>query len=84
VRRKAGKAFVNGVEDPDVKIQLLVGGEKTVNEALRQALELQAVFLAARLRKTPLAETLHWLFSEDCLLELLPLPNSLSQLPADS
>jgi hypothetical protein len=31
VRRKAGKAFVNGVDDPDVKIQLLVGGEKTVN-----------------------------------------------------
>jgi hypothetical protein len=52
VRRKAGKAFVHGVADPDVKIQLLVGGEKTVNEALRQALELQAVFLAARPRKT--------------------------------
>jgi hypothetical protein len=52
VRRKAGKAFVHGVEDPDVKIQLLVGGEKAVNEALRQALELQAVFLAARPRKT--------------------------------
>jgi hypothetical protein len=53
VRRKAGKAFVNGMEDTDVKIQLLVGGEKSVNEALRQALELQAVFLAARPGKTP-------------------------------
>jgi hypothetical protein len=41
VRRKAGKAFVNGVEDHDVRIQLLVGGEKKVDEALRQALELK-------------------------------------------
>jgi hypothetical protein len=40
------------VEDLDVKIQLLVGRERTVNESLRQTLELQAVFLAARPRKT--------------------------------
>jgi hypothetical protein len=40
--------FADGVEDPAIKIQLLVGGEKMVNEALRQALELQAVLLAAR------------------------------------
>jgi hypothetical protein len=33
---------------PDIKIQLLLGGEKTVNEALRQALELQAALLTAR------------------------------------
>jgi hypothetical protein len=52
VRKEAGKAFADGVEDPDIKIQLLLGGEKTVNEALRQALELQAVFLAARPRQT--------------------------------
>jgi hypothetical protein len=39
VAREAGKA--------DIKIQLLLGGEKTVNEALRQALELQAVLVAA-------------------------------------
>jgi hypothetical protein len=31
---------------------LLLGEVKTVNEALRQALELQAVFLAARPQKT--------------------------------
>jgi hypothetical protein len=52
VRRKAGKAFDNGVEDPDGRNHLLLGGEKMVNEALRQALDLQAVFLAARPRKT--------------------------------
>jgi hypothetical protein len=52
VRKEAGRAFTDGVEDPDIKIQLLLGGEKAVNEALRRALELQTVFLAARPRKT--------------------------------
>jgi hypothetical protein len=52
VRRKAGKAFDSGVEDPDGRNHLLLGGEKLVNEALGQALDLQAVFLAARPRKT--------------------------------
>jgi hypothetical protein len=52
VRKEAGRAFTDGVEDPDIKIQLLLGGEKTVNKALRQAFELQAVFLAARPWKT--------------------------------
>jgi hypothetical protein len=33
--REAGKAFADGVEDPDIKIQLLLGGDKTVNKALR-------------------------------------------------
>jgi hypothetical protein len=49
IKREAGCAFVDGIGDTDIKIKLLLGGEKTVNEALRQALELQAVFLAARL-----------------------------------
>jgi hypothetical protein len=31
---------------------MLIGGEKTVNEALREALELRAVFLDARPHKT--------------------------------
>jgi hypothetical protein len=44
--------LADGVEDPDMKIHLLLGEEKTVNESLRQALELQAVLLAARLHKT--------------------------------
>jgi hypothetical protein len=48
IGREAAKAFAYGVEDLDIKIQLLLGGEKTINEALRQALELQAVLVAAR------------------------------------
>jgi hypothetical protein len=41
------KAFADGIEEQDIRISLLIGGEKTANEALGQALELQAVFLAA-------------------------------------
>jgi ribosome-associated translation inhibitor RaiA len=52
IRQEAGKAFVDGVEDPNIKIQLLLRGGKTVSEALRQALELQAVLLVARPHKT--------------------------------
>jgi hypothetical protein len=51
MRREAGKVFADGVEDHKIKVALLIGGEKKVNEALRQALE-QAVFLAARSHKT--------------------------------
>jgi hypothetical protein len=39
---------VYGVKEPDIKIQLLLGGERMVNKALRQALELQAILVAAR------------------------------------
>lgn len=35
------------VEDPAINIQLLLGGEEIMNEALRQALKLQAMLLAA-------------------------------------
>jgi hypothetical protein len=48
IKREEGKAFTDGIEYPDIKMQLLLGGEKTVKEALRQALELQAVLQAAR------------------------------------
>jgi hypothetical protein len=51
IRREAGKAFADGVEDQDIKMSQLIG-QKTANKALRQALELQAVFLAARPHKT--------------------------------
>jgi hypothetical protein len=51
IGREAAKAFAYGVEDPDIKIKLLLGGEKTVNKALRQALEVQAVLVAARHHK---------------------------------
>jgi hypothetical protein len=37
---KTGKVFADGIEDPAIKIQLLLlGREKTVNEALRQILQ---------------------------------------------
>jgi hypothetical protein len=48
IRREAGKEFTDRVEEPTIKIQLLLRGEKTVNEALRQALELKTVLLAPR------------------------------------
>jgi hypothetical protein len=35
--REAGKVFAYGVQDPDIKIQLLLRGEKTINEDLREA-----------------------------------------------
>jgi hypothetical protein len=51
IRRAAGKAFADGVEDPAIIIQLLLE-EEMVNETLRQALKLQAVLLATRPHKT--------------------------------
>jgi hypothetical protein len=39
--------FADGVEDLFIIIQLLLEGEKTVTEALRQAVALQAVLLVA-------------------------------------
>jgi hypothetical protein len=51
VWRKAGRAFAYEVADPDIKIQLLLGGEKMVNEALRHARELQAVLVVVRPQK---------------------------------
>jgi hypothetical protein len=52
MKREARKAFSDGVEDHEIKVALLIERAKTVNEVLRQALELQAVFLAARSHKT--------------------------------
>jgi hypothetical protein len=40
----------DGVQKPAIKIQLLLGGEKTETEVLWQALEIQAVLLAARIQ----------------------------------
>jgi hypothetical protein len=48
IGRETWKGFAYGVQDPDIKIQLLLGREETVNEALRQALELQTVLAADR------------------------------------
>jgi hypothetical protein len=52
IRREAGKAFVDGIEDYEIKIRLLLGGEKTLSDVLRQALELHAVLIAARSQKS--------------------------------
>jgi hypothetical protein len=35
IKREIGKRLRDGVEDPDTKIPLLLGGEKMVTEALR-------------------------------------------------
>jgi hypothetical protein len=48
IRREAWKAFVDRVEDHEIKVAQLIGG---VNEALRQALELLAIFLPTRSHK---------------------------------
>jgi hypothetical protein len=39
---EAGKVFTGWVRDPVIKIWLMLEGEKTVNESLRQALLLAA------------------------------------------
>jgi hypothetical protein len=44
--------FADAVQDPDIKVQLLLEGQETVIEAFRQVLELQAILLAAKPRKT--------------------------------
>jgi hypothetical protein len=46
--RGGGGPFTDNVGDPDTKMQLLLGGKKTVNKALRQTLQLQDMFLAAK------------------------------------
>jgi hypothetical protein len=51
IRNEAGKAFADGVEDPAIKIQPFLGGEMTMNEIIRQALELQVMILASRPQK---------------------------------
>jgi hypothetical protein len=38
VRSEAGKTFTNSITQHSIKPQLLLEGEKTVNEAFRQAL----------------------------------------------
>jgi hypothetical protein len=51
MRRETGKSFADDVEHPEIKIQLLLGREKTMNKAFGQGLEPQAVILTARLHK---------------------------------
>lgn len=51
-RRAAVSTFVDGVVDLYIKFRSLTGGEKTLGEALRQALEIQVVLVAVRLQET--------------------------------
>jgi hypothetical protein len=46
VRREADRAFADGLGDPHIKIHLLLGGEITVNKALRQTVQLEVIRLA--------------------------------------
>jgi hypothetical protein len=64
IRQEAGKVFADGVEDPDIKIQLLLGGKKTMHEALWQAIlncpppseEMQEINMLELQRAWPLQE----------------------------
>jgi hypothetical protein len=47
VRREAGRALADGLEDTGIKLKLFLGGDKMVNGGFREVLLLQAVFLAA-------------------------------------
>jgi hypothetical protein len=51
-RKEERRACVDGTDDCDVKTRLLLGGEKTLRETLRQALELHVVLRASRLLNT--------------------------------
>jgi hypothetical protein len=44
--RGVGRAFVDGIRERRIKWLLLLGGKRTVNEAVKQTLELEVVKLA--------------------------------------
>lgn len=54
--REVACVFANGVRERDPRLQLLLGGKRTLSEALNQALELEVADIAA--------EALHALTSE--------------------
>jgi hypothetical protein len=47
IQTEATHSFIDGVRDREVKQHLLMGGDRTLNEALNQALKLEAVQAAA-------------------------------------
>jgi hypothetical protein len=52
IQTKAAHAFIDGVRDRVVKQHLLMGGDRTLNEALNQALKLEAAaWTTSRLRE---------------------------------
>jgi hypothetical protein len=49
VQREAAYAFFNRIRDQELKLRLLIGGERTLVEAICQALRLEAAKAAARI-----------------------------------
>jgi hypothetical protein len=47
IQTEAAHAFIDGVRDREVKQHLLMGSDRTLNEALNQALKLEAAKAAA-------------------------------------
>jgi hypothetical protein len=47
IQAEAAHSFIDGVRDREVKQHLLMGGDRTLNEALNQALKLEATQKAA-------------------------------------
>ena len=47
IRTEAAHSFIDGVRDRELKQHLLIGGDRTLNEALNQALKLEAEKAAA-------------------------------------
>jgi hypothetical protein len=47
IQTEATNAFIDGVRDRKAKLHLLMGGDRTLNEALNQALKLEAAKVAA-------------------------------------
>jgi hypothetical protein len=49
IQREAAYAFFNRIRDQELKFHLLIGGERTLDEAIGQALRLEAAKAAARI-----------------------------------
>jgi len=47
IQIEAAHSFIDGVRDRELKQHLLIGGDRTLNEALNQALKLEAEKAAA-------------------------------------
>jgi hypothetical protein len=47
IQTEAANSFIDGVRDRELKQDLLMGGDRTLNEALNQALNLEAAKAAA-------------------------------------
>jgi hypothetical protein len=47
IQTEAAHDFINGIRDREVKQHLLMGGDRTLNEALSQAVNLEAAKAAA-------------------------------------